>query len=101
MRSIRLSLVVYVLALLAVALGAVSLLVFHTVHQTLLAKKAASKDLLEAQYKERRDKENLKQRLKLLLDRLYGPRTERSNPDQLLLFADWAGAQDCCRCRQG
>jgi heavy metal sensor kinase len=60
MRSIRLSLVVYVLALLAVALGAVSLLVFHTVHQTLLAKKAASKDLLEAQYKERCDKEKAK-----------------------------------------
>jgi signal transduction histidine kinase len=60
MRSIRLSLVIYILALLALALGAVSLLVFHTVHQTLLAKKAASKDLLEAQYKERCDKEKAK-----------------------------------------
>ena len=43
---------------------------------------------------ERRDKENLKQRLKLLLDRLYGPRTERCNPDQLLLFAEWAAVGD-------
>jgi signal transduction histidine kinase len=60
MRSIRLSLVVYFLALLALALGAVSLLVFHTVHQTLLAKKAASKDLLEQQYKERCTKEQAK-----------------------------------------
>jgi two-component system, OmpR family, heavy metal sensor histidine kinase CusS len=60
MRSIRLSLVVYVLALLAVALGAVSLLVFHTVHQTLLAKKAATKALLEAQYRERCRKEEAK-----------------------------------------
>jgi transposase len=43
---------------------------------------------------ERRDKENLKHRVKLLLDRLYGPRTERSNPDQLLLFAEWAALAD-------
>jgi transposase len=43
---------------------------------------------------ERLDKENLKHRLKLLLDRLYGPRTERSNPDQLLLFAEWAALAD-------
>jgi transposase len=43
---------------------------------------------------ERRDKEEIKHRLKLLLDRLYGPRTERCNPDQLLLFADWAAAGD-------
>jgi len=43
---------------------------------------------------ERRDNENLKHRLKLLLDRLYGPRTERCNPDQLLLFAEWAAAGD-------
>ena len=42
---------------------------------------------------ERRDKENLKHRLKLLLDRIYGPRTERCNPDQLLLFAEWAVEQ--------
>src|SRR5271168_3008676 len=41
---------------------------------------------------ERRDKEHVKHRLKLLLDRLYGPRTERCNPDQLLLFAEWAAA---------
>jgi transposase len=43
---------------------------------------------------ERRDKEDLKHRLKLLLDRIYGPRTERFNPDQLLLFAEWAAGED-------
>jgi transposase len=51
-------------------------------------------ELMVTLHEERRDKENLKHRLQLLLDRLYGPRTERSNPDQLLLFADWADAQD-------
>jgi transposase len=39
---------------------------------------------------ERRDKEHLQHRIHLLLQRLYGPRTERINPDQLLLFAEWA-----------
>ncbi|MBV9383093.1 MAG: IS66 family transposase, partial [Streptosporangiaceae bacterium] len=37
---------------------------------------------------ERQDKEALRQRLDLLLRRLYGPKSERVNPDQLLLFAD-------------
>lgn len=39
---------------------------------------------------ERLDKEQLRHRLNLLVHRLYGPRTERICPDQLLLFADWA-----------
>ena len=43
MRSIRLSLVLYVLVLLAAALGAVSALAFQNAHQTLLAKKAATR----------------------------------------------------------
>jgi heavy metal sensor kinase len=60
MRSIRLSLVFYFLALLALALGAVSALVFRTAHQTLLAKKDATQKLLEAQYRERREKEDAK-----------------------------------------
>ncbi len=38
---------------------------------------------------ERRDKEQLQQRMKLLLNRLYGPRTERYHPDQGLLFPDF------------
>lgn len=41
---------------------------------------------------ERRDKEALRHRIHLLLQRFYGPRTERVNPDQLLLFTDWAAA---------
>jgi heavy metal sensor kinase len=60
MRSIRLSLVLYFLALLALALGAASVLVFRTTHQTLLAKKDATQKLLEAQYDERYTKERAK-----------------------------------------
>lgn len=37
---------------------------------------------------ERRNREALRERLALLLRRLYGPRQERFNPDQLLLFAE-------------
>ena len=33
-------------------------------------------------HQERREKEQLQQRMKLLLQRLYGPRSERCNPDQ-------------------
>jgi hypothetical protein len=43
---------------------------------------------------ERLDKDRLQHRLSLLLQRVYGPRTERINPDQRLLFADWAAAAD-------
>jgi transposase len=39
---------------------------------------------------ERQDKEQLQHRLHLLLQRLYGPRSERFNPNQPLLFADGA-----------
>ncbi|MEA3057983.1 MAG: transposase [Sphingomonadales bacterium] len=42
---------------------------------------------------ERRDREALQQRVALLLRRLYGPRQERFNPDQLLLFADGGADQ--------
>src|ERR1700682_3717481 len=41
-----------------------------------------------------KDKAELRQRLDLLLRRLYGPRSERINPDQLLLFAEGAPAQE-------
>src|SRR4051794_256954 len=40
---------------------------------------------------ERRDKEQLQQRMRLLLQRLYGPRNERYHPDQGFLFAEAAG----------
>lgn len=47
-------------------------------------------ELLAALREERRDKEQLRQRLDLLLRRLYGPRTERFDPQQPLLFTDVA-----------
>src|SRR4051794_15476342 len=53
MRSIRLSLTVYFLALLAVALGAASVLVYSTAHKTLLDKQRSTEELLKAQYDER------------------------------------------------
>src|ERR1700736_6191930 len=42
----------------------------------------------------RRDGDQKAHRIQLLLDRLYGKRTERVNPDQLLLFAEWAAVQE-------
>jgi heavy metal sensor kinase len=59
MKSIRLSLLVYFLALLGVALGAVSLLVYHTTTQTLLEKEQAAAELIRAQCDERGRKEKL------------------------------------------
>jgi two-component system, OmpR family, heavy metal sensor histidine kinase CusS len=53
MRSIRLSLTVYFLGLLGLALGAASVLVYQTAEQTLESKKKATALLIEAQYKER------------------------------------------------
>src|SRR5262249_31126533 len=52
MRSIRLSLTVYFLALLAVALGAVSVLVYGNTRQTLEGKERAAEQLVEARYKD-------------------------------------------------
>src|SRR5262249_1264498 len=45
-------------------------------------------ELLASLHEHRRDNEALRHRLDLLLRRLYGPRGERSNPDQPLLFAE-------------
>jgi len=50
-------------------------------------------ELVATLHRERLDKDALRHRVNLLLQRLYGPRTERFNPDQLLLFAEWALAQ--------
>ena len=59
MKSIRLSLMVYFLGLLALALGAASLLVYETAQQTLRDKQRAAEKLIETQYKDRcRDEEN-------------------------------------------
>src|SRR5262249_49911425 len=53
MKSIRLSLIVYFLLLLGLALGAVSVLVYRTTYVTLLAKKETTRKLLQAQYEDR------------------------------------------------
>jgi transposase len=51
-------------------------------------------ELLASLHERDRDIEGLRYRLHLLLHRLYGPRGERFNPDQLLLFAEMATVQD-------
>ncbi len=50
MRSIRLSLIVYFLVLLALALGGVSWFVYRTTAQTLREKEVSSRNLIEARY---------------------------------------------------
>jgi heavy metal sensor kinase len=57
MRSIRLSLLVYFLGLLALALGAVSVLVYQTTQQRLEEQKRNAEKLLKAQYDDRASKE--------------------------------------------
>jgi transposase len=47
-------------------------------------------ELLASCHEHVRDKEAMRHRIDLLLRRLYGPRGERFNPDQLLLFAEMA-----------
>lgn len=51
-------------------------------------------ELLATLHQERHDKDALRHRLDLLLRRLYGPRSERFNPNQLLLFAEMAAGED-------
>jgi transposase len=51
-------------------------------------------ELLASLYQRDRDNEALRRRLDLLLRRLYGPRGERIDPNQLLLFAETAAGQD-------
>ena len=51
-------------------------------------------ELLASLLEERRDKEALRHRLDLLLRRLYGPRGECFDPDQLLLFAEPVASED-------
>jgi transposase len=50
--------------------------------------KAMLAELLAALRASRQEGERLRQRLDQLLRRLYGPRSERLHPDQLLLFAE-------------
>lgn len=51
-------------------------------------------ELLATLHEERRDMDALRHRLDLLLRRAYGPRSERFDPSQLLLFAEKAEEQD-------
>jgi transposase len=51
-------------------------------------------ELLASLQQHQRDKDALQHRLALLLQRLYGPRGERFDPNQPLLFPDAAAAQD-------
>jgi transposase len=51
-------------------------------------------ELLVSCHEHVRDKEAMRHRIDLLLRRLYGPRGERFNPDQLLLFAEMAAGQE-------
>src|SRR6516162_5662102 len=55
--------------------------------------KAMLAEVLAALRASRQEGEQLRQRLDQLLRRLYGPRSERINPDQLLLFAEPAAAE--------
>ena len=55
MRSIRWSLIVYFLALVGVALGAVSWLVYRTTAQTLQDKEVSTAQLIESQFRDQCD----------------------------------------------
>jgi transposase len=58
------------------------------------ALKRMAPELLASLYQRDRDYEALRHRIDLLLRRLYGPRGERIDPKQLLLFAEMAAGQD-------
>jgi transposase len=51
-------------------------------------------ELLASLHERDRDIEGMRHRIDLLLRRLYGPRGERFNPNQLLLFAGMVAGQD-------
>jgi len=68
MRSIRLSLLVYFLGLLALALGAVSFLVYRSSKETLAEKNVATRKLIERQYEDLRAKERARLDEALLAD---------------------------------
>jgi transposase len=51
-------------------------------------------ELLASLHERDRDIEGYRHRINLLLRRLYGPRGERIDPNQLLLFAEMASGQD-------
>lgn len=66
MRSIRLSLVVYFLVLLALALGVVSVLAYRSTQQTLLDKQLATEELIREQCQKQCDDERVRLQNELL-----------------------------------
>jgi two-component system, OmpR family, heavy metal sensor histidine kinase CusS len=78
MRSIRLSLVIYFLGILALALGAVSILVYRTTERNLQAKQKAMSDLLRAQHQAKLD-EILLEETRKLADEVKLQAEQRSN----------------------
>ena len=80
MRSIRLSLVVYFLALLAIALGAASWLAYRTSDETLSQKKEATRQLIQAQYEE-----NCRQERSRLDDQLLAEAKSLARQTQTML----------------
>src|SRR5439155_17577023 len=56
--------------------------------------KAMLTEVLAALRTSRQESERLRERLEQLLRRLYGPRSERLNPDQPLLFPDPTAEED-------
>ena len=82
MRSIRLSLTVYFLVLLALALGAASWLAYGTSDETLSQKKVATRKLIEAQYEE-----NCRQERAKLDDQLLAEAQSLARQTQTML--DW------------
>jgi heavy metal sensor kinase len=82
MRSIRLSLVVYFLALLACAVGAAAWLAYQTCDETLQQKKEAARKLIDAQHDE-----NCRQERSRLDDQLLNEAQSLARQTQTLL--DW------------
>jgi heavy metal sensor kinase len=78
MKSIRLSLMVYFLGLLALALGAASWLVYETAKETLRDKQRAAEKLIASQYNDRRRDEEKRLDNQLLLEAQNIYRLERA-----------------------
>jgi heavy metal sensor kinase len=96
MRSIRLSLLVYFLGLLALALGTVSVLVYRTTRQRLEEEKTKAEALLKAQYDDRATKERDKLDDKLnndahTLAREAASRVDARIATQMALSGLWFG----------
>jgi heavy metal sensor kinase len=83
MKSIRLSMTVYFLGLLAVALGVASWVVYQTAERTLQEKQAAAANLIESQYQERCHEEVTKLDNQLLAEAKTFPALIRFDNQQM------------------